>query len=299
MTGYHQPVLLNESIDGLNIKPEGIYVDVTFGGGGHSREILKHLKDGRLFGVDQDEDVLENIPDDERFTFIRHNFRFLKKFLKYYQVEQIDGLLADLGVSSHHFDEPDRGFSFRFDSEIDMRMNTKSDFSARDLLNTYSEQDLSKLFWEYGELKNARKVARSIVAYRESNSINETGDLEKALFNLMPKYNEHQFLAKLYQALRIEVNHEVDYLKEMLEQALEFLAPGGRLVVISYHSLEDRIVKTFMKNGSFSEEQEFDLYGTKKPVFKTVNKKIIVPTEEEIKQNNRARSAKLRIAEKV
>lgn len=299
MTDYHQPVLLNESIDGLNIKPDGIYVDVTFGGGGHSREILKKLNNGRLFGLDQDEDVLANIPDDPRFTFIQHNFRFLKNFLKYHEVDHIDGLLADLGVSSHHFDEPGRGFSFRFHSAIDMRMNQQSNFSARDLLNTYTEQEISKILWEYGELKNARRVAKSIVAYRQNNAIDETRDLVEAVSGLMPKHAENQFLAKLYQALRIEVNHEIDYLKEMLEQALEFLSPGGRLVVISYHSLEDRIVKTFMRNGTFSTEEEFDLYGTKKPVFKAVNKKVIIPTEEEVKLNNRARSAKLRIAEKL
>jgi 16S rRNA (cytosine1402-N4)-methyltransferase len=299
MTDYHQPVLLNESIDGLNIKPDGNYVDVTFGGGGHSREILKRLEKGRLFGLDQDQDVLANIPDDPRFTFIQHNFRFLKNFLKYHEVEQIDGLLADLGVSSHHFDEADRGFSFRFQSAIDMRMNKQSDFSARDLLNTYSEQDLSKVLWEYGELKNSRKVASNIVSYRQNKSINETSDLVEAVSGLIPKHVENQFLAKLYQALRIEVNHEMDYLKEMLEQALEFLSPGGRLVVISYHSLEDRIIKTFMRNGTFSKEEEFDLYGTKKHVFKVINRKVIIPTDEEINLNNRSRSAKLRIAEKL
>lgn len=299
MTGYHQPVLLKESVDGLNIKPEGIYVDVTFGGGGHSREILSRLGgNGRLFGMDQDEDVLENIPDDSRFTFIRHNFRFLKNFLKYHGVEQIDGLLADLGVSSHHFDAPERGFSFRFHSVIDMRMNQKSDFSARDLLNTYTEQELSKLFWEYGELKNARKLARNIVAHRATNPFDETRDLIEAVSDCLPKHGENQYLAKLYQALRIEVNHEIDYLKEMLEQALDFLSPGGRLVVISYHSLEDRLVKNFIRDGSFSKEQEFDLYGNKPSVFRSVTKKVVIPTDEEIRMNNRARSAKLRIAEK-
>lgn len=298
MTDYHDPVLLSESVEGLNIKPNGIYVDVTFGGGGHSREILKSLDSGRLFGVDQDEDVLKNIPEDERFTFIRHNFRFIKRFLKYHQVDKVDGILADLGVSSHHFDEAARGFSFRFDSEIDMRMNTRSEFSAKDLLSTYTEEDLSRIFWEYGELKNSRKLAKRIVEYRSKNAIKETSDLVKAIEGLVPKFTEHQFLAKLYQAMRIEVNHEIDYLKEMLEQALELLKPGGRLVVISYHSLEDRVVKNFIRNGGFEVEEAFDLYGTKKAALKAINKKVIVPGEEEIKRNNRSRSAKLRVAEK-
>lgn len=299
MTNYHRPVLLKESVDGLEIKPEGTYVDVTFGGGGHSREILSRLENGRLFGVDQDEDVLRNIPDDPRFTFIRHNFRFLKNFLKYHQVEQIDGLLADLGVSSHHFDAAERGFSFRFDATVDMRMNQKSEFTARDVLNDYSEQELFRVLKDYGELKNAWKVAKRIVGYRNARSIKENRDLLDAVQEVVPKHQGHQFLAKLYQGIRIEVNHEMDYLKEMLEQALEFLGPGGRLVVISYHSLEDRLVKNFMRNGSFSEDEEIDLYGTKKSVFKLINRKVIVPSEEEIKTNNRARSAKLRIAEKI
>ncbi len=299
MTGYHQPVLLNESVDGLDIKSDGVYVDATFGGGGHSREILKHLEKGKLFGIDQDEDVLGNIPDDERFVFIRHNFRFLKNFLKYHGVEKIDGLLADLGVSSHHFDVAARGFSFRFRSTIDMRMNQHSDFSAKDLLNTYSEQELFRVLKDYGELKNARRVARSIVQYREKEAIDETRNLMEAVESLMPKRGEHQFLAKLYQGIRIEVNHEIDYLKEMLEQTLQFLKPGGRLVVISYHSIEDRIVKNFMRDGAFTVDESIDLYGGKKQVFKAVNRKVIVPGEEELKVNNRARSAKLRIAEKI
>ena len=299
MTDYHQPVMLKESIEGLDIKPGGIYVDATFGGGGHSREILNHIGNGKLVAFDQDEDVLENLPDDERLIFVQHNFRFLSNFLRYYEIEQIDGLLADLGVSSHHFDIAYRGFSFRFDGPIDMRMNRQSEFSARDLLNSYSEEQLSKIFFEYGELNKSRHIARQIVKYREKEAIDDTRDLVEAISGTLPRQGQHQFLAKLYQAIRIEVNHEIDYLKQLLEQSLECLKPGGRLVVISYHSLEDRLVKTFIKNGTFKEEQVIDLYGGKKMVFRQVNKKVIVPGEEELKTNNRARSAKLRIAEKL
>jgi 16S rRNA (cytosine1402-N4)-methyltransferase len=298
MTDYHQPVLLHASVDGLDIKPGGIYVDATFGGGGHSREILKQLTTGRLFGFDQDADVLENLPGDDKFTFIQHNFRFLKKFMKYYEVESIDGLLADLGVSSHHFDTAHRGFSFRYDAPIDMRMNQQSGFSARELLNTYSEEDLANVFYEYGELRNSRIIAKKIVNYRSKDAIDETRDLIEAISDLMPRQAENQFLAKLYQAIRIEVNHEIEYLKELLVQSLDCLKPGGRLVVISYHSIEDRTVKTFIKNGTFEEDTEIDLYGGKTSVFRQINKKVIVPDTEEIRFNSRARSAKLRIAEK-
>lgn len=299
MTDYHQPVLLQESIDGLAVKPGGIYVDATFGGGGHSKEILNRLGKGKLIAFDQDKDVLENLPDDKRLIFVQHNFRFLKNFLRYYGIDKIDGLLADLGVSSHHFDVAHRGFSFRFDAAIDMRMNQNSEFSARELLNTYSEAELARVFFEYGELRNSRHIARQIVQYREQKAITDTRDFIEAVSDKMPRQYENQFLAQLYQAIRIEVNHEIDYLKELLEQSLECLNPGGRLVVISYHSLEDRLVKNFIRAGTFVEEAEFDLYGSNKKVFRPVNKKIIVPGESEIKLNNRARSAKLRIAEKL
>lgn len=298
MTEYHQPVLLRESVDGLNIKSNGIYVDVTFGGGGHSREILKKLDKGKLLAFDQDEDALNNIFDDERFLFAHHNFRFLSNFLKHYGIEKIDGLLADLGVSSHHFDLAERGFSFRFDASVDMRMNRQSRLSAKEILNAYEYKDLARILREYGELKNASKVAGAITAYRENTTIDQTRDLLEALSNCIPRQGEHQFLAKVYQAIRIEVNKEIENLKQMLEQARDCLKPGGRLVIISYHSLEDRVVKDFIRNGSFEKEREFDLYGTRENIFKAINKKIIVPGEEELKINNRSRSAKLRIAEK-
>ncbi len=299
MIEYHQPVLLKESVDGLNIKPNGNYVDTTFGGGGHSREIISRLKDGKLLAFDQDADALINIPEDSRFLFAHHNFRYLKNFLQYYGIEKIDGLLADLGVSSHHFDEAERGFSFRFESLVDMRMNQESDFSAVDVLNSYEYKDLCRIFREYGELKNASKIASKIIDFRQKKTIEETRDLLESLEGVLPRHIENQFLAKVYQAIRIEVNKEMDNLKLMLEQARDCLKPGGRLVIISYHSLEDRIVKDFIRNGGFEQSDEIDLYGVKKQVFKPVNKKIIVPSEEEIKQNNRARSAKLRIAEKL
>jgi 16S rRNA (cytosine1402-N4)-methyltransferase len=299
MTDYHQPVMLRESIDGLDIKPDGIYVDATFGGGGHSREILSRIGNGKLLAFDQDKDVLENLTDDKRLIFIQHNFRFLKNFLRYYDIDKIDGLLADLGVSSHHFDTAQRGFSFRFDAPIDMRMNQESGFSARDLLNNYSEEHLAKVFFEYGELNNSRQIARQIVKYRQDKAISETRDLVEAISIKLPRQGENQFLAKLYQAIRIEVNHEIDYLKELLEQTLECLKPGGRLVVISYHSLEDRLVKNFIKDGTFEEDTEINLYGGRKMVFRQINKKVIVPGDDELRTNNRARSAKLRIAEKL
>lgn len=297
MTDYHQPVLLHESIEGLNIKPDGTYVDATFGGGGHSLEILKHLTTGKLIAFDQDADVMEYLPNDERFIFARQNFRFLRNFLRYYNISHIDGLLADLGVSSHHLDAAHRGFSFRHNSVIDMRMNQESEFSAIDLINTYSVEQLQNIFSQYGELNNSRRLAQSIVSYRNQNAIGSTRDLIEAISGCIPRQTENQYLAKLYQAIRIEVNHEIDYLKELLEQTIEFLNPGGRLVVISYHSLEDRMVKNFMKDGTF-DEKPFDLYGNQKKVFRLVNKKVIVPGDKELAINNRARSAKLRIAEK-
>jgi 16S rRNA (cytosine1402-N4)-methyltransferase len=295
---YHQPVLLNESINGLDIKPDGIYVDTTYGGGGHSREILTRLKKGKLIGFDQDEDAATNILDDKRFIFVKHNFRFLKNFLKYHEITSIDGLLADLGVSSHHFDTPKRGFSFRFNADLDMRMNTKSDFSAQELINSYSLDDLTRIFREYGELDNARTLAHKIINARSKKPLLEIRDLLDAITDCLPKKNENQYLAKIFQAMRIEVNREIDNLKEMLVQAVEMLNPGGRLVVISYHSLEDRIVKNFMKTGRFEGEVETDLFGNIQRPLDPVNRKVIVPDENELNTNSRARSAKLRIAEK-
>jgi 16S rRNA (cytosine1402-N4)-methyltransferase len=295
---YHQPVLLNESINGLNINPDGVYVDATFGGGGHAKEILNRLKNGRLIGFDQDEDAVANVPDDKRFTFVKHNFRFLKNFLNYYGIESIDGIIADLGVSSHHFDTPMRGFSFRFNGNLDMRMNTKSDFSAQHLLNTYTLDQLTLIFREYGELDNARNLARKVVEARNDKPLMEIRDFLDAIVDCMPKKNENQYLAKIFQAMRIEVNKEIENLREMLEQATELLNPKGRLVVISYHSLEDRLVKNFMKSGRFEGDIETDMFGNILRPLDPVNRKVIVPDENELKFNSRARSAKLRIAEK-
>jgi 16S rRNA (cytosine1402-N4)-methyltransferase len=295
---YHQPVLLNESISGLDIKPDGIYVDATYGGGGHSREILNRLKKGKLIGFDQDEDAVKNIIDDERFIFIKHNFRFLKNFLRYYNITSIDGLIADLGVSSHHFDTPQRGFSFRFNGNLDMRMNTKSDFSAQDLVNSYSLDELTHIFRDYGELDNARNVARKIVEARQVKPLVEIRELLEIISDCLPKKNENQYLAKIFQAMRIEVNKEIDYLKEMLIQTVELLKPKGRLVIISYHSLEDRIVKNFIRSGRFEGDIETDVFGNINRPLDPVNRKVIVPNENELMANSRARSAKLRIAVK-
>ncbi len=296
---YHTPVLLKESIEGLQIKPQGIYVDVTFGGGGHSREILKKLNKGKLVAFDQDDDALQNLIDDDRFIFVNHNFRFLKNFLKYHGFETVDGILADLGVSSHHFDQPERGFSFRHDGELDMRMNRSAKVSAKDIINQYTEQELAKIFWEYGELKNSRKLAKIIVEKRADKEINTIKSFTDLLMPLIPRHTEHKFLAKIFQALRIEVNREMEFLKEMLLQTADVIKPGGRLVVITYHSLEDRLVKNFIKNGKFEGEAEKDFYGKVDVPFKAINRKIITPDEKEIAENNRARSAKLRIAEKL
>lgn len=296
---YHQPVLLKESIEGLNIRPDGIYVDATFGGGGHSLEILSHLKKGRLFGFDQDEDTIGNIPKDERFTFVNHNFRFLHNFLKYYGVHSIDGLIADLGVSSHHFESVERGFSFRGETGLDMRMNRKSDFSAKDVINTYSGEKLQTVFSEYGEVYNARKLASVIVSERENSPIAQTGEFLKVISGCIPPRKENQYLAKVFQAIRIEVNHEMFNLKQLLEQCLETLNTGGRLVIISYHSLEDRLVKNFIRWGNFEKEAPKDFYGNTNTPLRAINRKVIVPGNEEIEMNNRARSAKLRIAEKL
>jgi len=296
---YHTPVLLKESVEGLKIKPNGIYVDVTFGGGGHSREILNQLKTGKLIAFDQDEDALKNIIDDKRFLFAHHNFRFLKNFLKYYKINQVDGIIADLGVSSHHFDQPERGFSFRFEGKLDMRMNQQAKVSAADILNNYEERELLRIFWEYGELQNARTLTKAIINGRSSKTLTDIKDLVDLLMPFLPKHAEHKFLAKVFQALRIEVNREMEYLQSMLLQTIDVIKPGGRLVVLTYHSLEDRLVKNFIKSGKFEGEAEKDFYGNLKVPFVAVNRKIIVPSEKEINDNNRARSAKLRIAERV
>ncbi|RTY79570.1 16S rRNA (cytosine(1402)-N(4))-methyltransferase RsmH [Flavobacterium sp. LS1P28] len=296
---YHNPVLLQASVDGLNIKPDGIYVDVTFGGGGHSKEILKRLgPDGKLFAFDQDEDALANALPDERFTLINENFRFVKRFLRFYGVKSVDGILADLGVSSHQFDVPERGFSTRFDADLDMRMSQKNDLNAYKVVNEYDEANLKRVFLDYGELKNAPVLARTIVEARELQPIKTTDELKAILARYLPERVRNKILAQIYQAIRIEVNQEMDVLKEFLEQSLEILNPVGRLSVISYHSLEDRLVKRFIKNGMFEGEPERDFFGNFSVPFKTIGK-LTVPNTEEIKANNRARSAKLRIAEKI
>ncbi|MEM8520243.1 16S rRNA (cytosine1402-N4)-methyltransferase [Flavobacterium sp. PL12] len=295
---YHNPVLLHASVDGLNIKTDGVYVDVTFGGGGHSREILSRLgPEGKLFAFDQDEDALANAIDDERFTLINENFRFIKRFLRFYGVKSVDGILGDLGVSSHQFDVPERGFSTRFDASLDMRMSQKNDLNAYRVVNEYDEANLRRVFLDYGELKNAPVLARTIIEARELNPIKTTDKLKEVLARHLPERVRNKILAQIYQAIRIEVNQEMDVLKEFLEQSLEVLNPEGRLSVISYHSLEDRLVKRFMKNGMFEGEPERDFFGNFSVPFKTVGK-LIVPDSNEIKENNRARSAKLRIAEK-
>ncbi|OXA72282.1 16S rRNA (cytosine(1402)-N(4))-methyltransferase [Flavobacterium aquidurense] len=296
---YHNPVLLHPTVDGLNIKPDGIYVDVTFGGGGHSKEILKRLgPNGKLFAFDQDEDALANALPDERFTLINENFRFIKRFLRFHGVKSVDGILADLGVSSHQFDVPERGFSTRFDAELDMRMSQKNDLSAYRVVNEYEEQDLRRVFFDYGELKNAPVLARTIVEAREHYPIKTTDELKDVLAKYLPERVRNKILAQIYQAIRIEVNQEMDVLKEFIEQSLEILNPGGRFSVISYHSLEDRLVKRFIKNGMFEGEPERDFFGNFSVPYKTIGK-LIVPDDAEIKINNRARSAKLRIAEKI
>jgi len=296
---YHQPVLLEESISGLNINPSGIYVDATFGGGGHSKEIYKKLDKGKLIAFDQDEDAEENVREDEKLTFIRHNFRYMKNFLKYLKLTKIDGILADLGVSSHHFNTPERGFSFRFEAPLDMRMNQKSSLTARHIINKYHPTELFRIFREYGELKNPGKIVDVLVAEREKQEINTTEDLAGILDHFIPEKIKNKTLAKIFQALRIEVNQEITNLKIFLKQSVELLKPKGRLVIISYHSLEDRLVKNFMKTGQFSGKPEKDFYGNVQKPLEALNSKVITPSEEEIKKNNRARSAKLRIAEKL
>ncbi|HKO75649.1 MAG TPA: 16S rRNA (cytosine(1402)-N(4))-methyltransferase RsmH [Flavobacterium sp.] len=295
---YHNPVLLHATVDGLNINPDGVYVDVTFGGGGHSKEILSRLgPNGKLFAFDQDEDALANALPDERFTLINENFRFIKRFLRFYGIKEVDGILGDLGVSSHQFDVPERGFSTRFDAGLDMRMSQKNDLNAYRVVNEYDDANLRRVFFDYGELKNAPALARTIIEAREHQLIKTTDELKEVLAKYLPERVRNKILAQIYQAIRIEVNQEMDVLKEFLEQSLEILKPGGRLSVISYHSLEDRLVKRFIKNGMFEGEPERDFYGNFSVPFKTIGK-LIVPDNEEIKINNRARSAKLRIAEK-
>jgi 16S rRNA (cytosine1402-N4)-methyltransferase len=297
---YHVPVLLQESIDGLNIKSDGIYVDVTFGGGGHSREILSRLgKNGHLYSFDQDADAEKNIIADDRFTFVRSNFRYLRNWMRYYGVETIDGLLADLGVSSHHFDDETRGFSFRFDAPLDMRMNKRAGKTAADIVNEYDEAKLADVFFLYGELKNSRRIANAIAAYRQQKRIETTGDLMAATEKMMRTEKEKKDLARLFQALRIEVNHEMDALRDMLNSASQLLKNGGRLSVITYHSLEDRIVKNVMKAGNAEGKIEKDFFGRVSSPFRLVNNKVIIPQEDELQNNPRSRSAKLRIAERI
>ena len=296
---YHVPALLEESIRGLNIQPAGNYVDVTFGGGGHAAEILKHLTTGRLVAFDQDEDAVKNAFSDSRFVFLNQNFRFLKNNLKFNGISSVDGIIADLGVSFHQFDEPERGFTFRQEAPLDMRMNKNSMQKASDLLASLNETDLADLFYEYGELTNSRKIAKAIVIARTEKPILLVSDIDRVIGSLAPFRQEHKFYARVFQALRIAVNHEIDYLKEMLEQALEVLNPGGRLVIITYHSLEDRVVKNFMRTGNFRGEDKKDFYGNPVTPFKLINKKGTTPDENEIYLNNRSRSARLRIAEKI
>lgn len=299
---YHVPVLLHESVDGLNVRAGGVYVDVTFGGGGHSREILKRIKaadagksdKGHLYSFDQDADAERNIVADENFTFVRSNFRYLKNFMRYYGVEQVDGILADLGVSSHHFDDSERGFSFRFEGKLDMRMNQRSGITAVNVINDYDETRLANVLYQYGELKNSRQIAGKIARARRQKRIERIEELLAVV-----KTDDKQVLARMFQALRIEVNHEMDALKEMLQSATEILKPGGRLVVITYHSLEDRMVKNIMKTGNVDGVVDKDFFGRTTSPYEAVNRKVIVPGDEEQAENPRSRSAKLRIAEKT
>lgn len=299
MTDYHIPALLEETIDGLNIQPDGVYIDTTFGGGGHSREILARLGEkGRLFGFDQDENAYKNALDDDRFTFVRSNFRYLKNFLRYYQVEKVDGILGDLGVSSHHFDDEERGFSFRYDSQLDMRMNRRAKQTAADILNNYDEEQLSRLFYLYGELRTSRKIASSIVFARQKQPITTVNEFLQIMERYTHRDKEKKVLAQAFQALRIEVNKELDALSEMLQQSVDHLSVGGRLCIISYHSLEDRMVKNFFRSGNLEGNIEKDFFGNSITDLKVINRKVIIPTEEEQRRNPRSRSAKLRVAEK-
>ena len=297
---YHIPALLQECIDGLNIKPDGTYVDVTFGGGGHSKEILSKLNNnGHLYSFDQDEDAENNILNDTRFTFVRSNFRFLSNFMRYHGVEEIDGLLADLGVSFHHFDTEDRGFSFRFDAPLDMRMNARSGMTAAELLNTYEEEKIADVLYLYGEMKNSRRLAAAIVRARSEKKFDKISGFMEVIRPYVNRKQEKKELAQIFQALRIEVNNEMQALRQMLTQALRELRPGGRLVVLAYHSLEDRLVKNFMKTGNFEGKAEKDFFGRVETPFRLINNKVIIASEEEVERNPRARSAKLRIAEKL
>ena len=300
MSVYHTPVLLEESIELLGIKADGVYVDLTFGGGGHSRRILSALDAaGKLFAFDQDNEARANIPDDPRLTFVRSNFRFMRAQLRLLGIREADGILADLGVSSHHFDTPERGFSFRSDAPLDMRMNREGELSAAKIINEYPEEELIRIFRDWGELDGAGPIARLIVQARSSSPITTTFELIEMVKPRTPRAEENKFLSKLFQALRIEVNHEMEALKMAMEQSLKILRPGGRLVVISYHSLEDRLVKNFLRNGTFSAAPEKDFYGRTQTPFRLLTRKAIVPSEEEIEQNPRSRSAKLRAAEKL
>jgi 16S rRNA (cytosine1402-N4)-methyltransferase len=296
---YHNPVLLKECMDGLNINPKGIYVDVTFGGGGHSKEILKHLTTGKLFAFDQDEDAVKNKIEDERFILIKQNFKYLKNYLKMHNAIPVDGILADLGVSSFQFDQAERGFSTRFDAGLDMRMDRNGKLTAAIILNKYEENELVRVFSEYGEVENSKKLARTIVSERKEKSIETTSDLKNAIQTCIKKGRENQYLAQVFQALRIEVNKELDVLKELMNQSAEVLKKEGRLVVIAYQSLEDRLVKNFIRSGKFEGDPEKDFFGNPIVPFKMITKKPIVPSELEIKDNNRSRSAKLRVAEKI
>ncbi|MBC7758021.1 MAG: 16S rRNA (cytosine(1402)-N(4))-methyltransferase RsmH [Phormidesmis sp. FL-bin-119] len=299
MTDYHQPVMLQECIEALNIKPDGIYVDVTFGGGGHSREILKHLgPQGRLLAFDQDADAQKNLPNDDRLTFIDQNFRYLKNNCRLQGAISADGILADLGVSSHQFDQPERGFSIRFDADLDMRMDQGGSLTARDVVNSYTEEQLHRIFGIYGEIKNAKTLARTLVTVRLNKSIQTVADLKNAVGPLIPKGIENKYLAQVFQALRIEVNQELEALKEFLEQSVDVLKIEGRLVVMSYHSLEDRLVKNFIAKGKFHGEVEKDFFGNQIKPLESLTRKAIAASEKEVKENNRARSAKLRIAVK-
>lgn len=296
---YHVPVLLNESIEGLKIQPDGAYVDLTFGGGGHSAEILKRLKNGTLYAFDQDEDALANNPEDPRLKLIRGNFMYMKNFLKFYGVEKVHGILADLGVSSHHFDEKDRGFSYRMDGPMDMRMNREGKLTAAIVLKEYPGEKLKKIFQEYGEIRNSGKLVSVITQYRKTEEFTTVQQFLQAVRSCIPVNQENKYLSRVFQALRIEVNREMDSLKKMLLQTVDVLTAGGRLAVITYHSLEDRMVKNFMKAGNFEGTPEKDFYGKVLAPFRLINNRVIVPTEEEISKNNRARSAKLRICERI
>lgn len=297
---YHIPVMLYETVEGLGIHPDGVYVDLTFGGGGHSREIMRHLGErGHLYGFDQDLDAMKGALDDPRFTFVRSNFRFLKNWMLYYGQEQVDGIVADLGVSSHHLDTADRGFSFRYDAPLDMRMNQKATLTAEAILQTYSEQQLADVLYLYGELKNSRQLAAALVKARAQKNLHTTGDLEQTLAPLMRGAREKKDLAKVFQALRIEVNGELRALREMLNAAAELLRPGGRLVVLTYHSLEDRMVKNMVRTGNVEGKAETDLFGHVDAPLHAVTRSVVTPSAEELAQNPRSRSAKLRIAEKT